>query len=84
MIPVFEMAAELVWFNLLSLAAGFFVTLLFVWKKPKRIWLLAALAAVLFLLFGIFSIPGFLLALGVKAFFSGVKRESKGFKKELK
>ena len=76
------MAAELVWFNLLSLAAGFFVTLLFVWKKPKRIWLLAAL--VLFLLFGIFSIPGFLLALGVKAFFSGVKRESKGFKKELK
>ena len=78
------MPVELFWFNLFSLVTGFFLTLLFVRKKAKSLLLLAALAVVLFVLFGIFSIPGFLLGLGVKALFSDPKSEAKAFKKRSK
>lgn len=65
----------LFWFNLLSLTAGFILTLALVWKSPKSILILVALAVALFILFGIFAIPGFLLALGAKVFLAG-KRET--------
>ncbi len=60
------LAIPLFWFNLLSWIAGFVITLALVWKKPRSIWVLVVLAVVLFVLFGIFAIPGFILALGAR------------------
>ncbi|MEM4255057.1 MAG: hypothetical protein QXR53_01875 [Candidatus Norongarragalinales archaeon] len=62
------MEIPLFWFNIFSLAAGFAIALLFVWSKPRSMLLLVALAITLFVLFGIFAIPGFFLGLGAKAF----------------
>lgn len=72
---------ELVYYNLFSLIAGFAIALAFVWRKPRSILLLAALAVVLYVLFGIFSIPGFLLGLGTKAVIAGRQKKIKAKKR---
>ena len=61
------MAAEipLVWFNAFSLAAGFAATFL-AFEKPKSMLFTAALGILLFILLGVFALPGFLMALGAR------------------
>lgn len=75
-----SMEIPLFYFNLFSLVVGFAASLFFVWKKPKSILALTALAVVLFVLLGVFALPGFLLGLGAKALLSGAKGR-KGWKK---
>ncbi len=61
------MEIPLFWFNLFSFLAGFAIALAFVWGKPRSLWLLLALAIALYVLFGIFAVPGFFLGLGARA-----------------
>ncbi|GEM_PF-6101314 len=68
------MEIPLFFYNLFSLASGFAIALFFVWSKPRSLLLLAALAVVLFVLFGIFALPGFFLGLGAKALLSDRKK----------
>ena len=78
------MQIPLFWFNLVSLVSSFGITLVLVWKKPKSILVLLALAVALFLLFGVFSIPGFFLALGARVLLSADKTTVKKKRKQAK
>jgi len=69
-----HMEIPLFWYNVFSFLAGFAIALAFVWSKPRSLWLLLALAIALYVLFGIFAVPGFFLGLGAKALLSGRKK----------
>jgi hypothetical protein len=61
-------------YEALSFAASFFITLL-VMSKPRSLLILIALAVALFVLFGVFAIAGFVMAAAIKLATPVVKKQ---------
>lgn len=65
-------------FQLLSLAASFVIAAAAVLSAPRSIVFLAALAVVLFVLFGPLGLPGFFLGVGAAALLRGLGKPGAG------